>query len=449
MSSGEARDFVPRTEGNCAEFGTVSFSKASRTELGPAEEAAVHGGTPTETVAPDGGPSAWLVVSGVWCASFCTFGWVNSIGSFQDFYQNNLLKNYSTSAVAWIPSLQIFFMNALGPLIGTIYDNYGPKQLMLVGTFLHVFGLMMTSLATEYYSILLTQGVCSAVGVACISQPSLSTINTWFNLKRGTAYGVLSTGSSIGGVIFPIMISRLVPQVGFPWTMRICGFIIMCLLTVANLTVENFKSPKPQKVNMRYMVRPLREPPFALLLAGLFLFTYGLYVPVNYLPVQLLNAGVSQQLAENIIPVFNASSLFGRLFSGVVGDRIGRFNIFIIVCYLSGVWALAVWIPSHAAAGLIAFAVLFGFCSGSYVSLMAALIAQISPANEIGLRTGIIYLAASIGGLTTNPINGAIFDEPNGEVGIKVFSGVFCIVSATFITAARVYHTGFSLFVNF
>ena len=28
---------------------------------------------------PDGGFSAWLVVVGAWCASFCGFGWVNSI----------------------------------------------------------------------------------------------------------------------------------------------------------------------------------------------------------------------------------------------------------------------------------------------------------------------------------------------------------------------------------
>ena len=28
--------------------------------------------------APDGGTLAWLVVLGAWCASFCTFGWLNS-----------------------------------------------------------------------------------------------------------------------------------------------------------------------------------------------------------------------------------------------------------------------------------------------------------------------------------------------------------------------------------
>lgn len=40
-----------------------------------------------------------------------------------------------------------------GPIIGKLYDNYGPRYLLLVGTFLEVFGLMMTSLATEYYQL--------------------------------------------------------------------------------------------------------------------------------------------------------------------------------------------------------------------------------------------------------------------------------------------------------
>lgn len=30
-------------------------------------------------VAPDGGMTAWLVVLGAWCVSFCSFGWINSM----------------------------------------------------------------------------------------------------------------------------------------------------------------------------------------------------------------------------------------------------------------------------------------------------------------------------------------------------------------------------------
>ena len=41
--------------------------------------------------------------------------------------------------------------------------------------------------------------------------------------------GLMSIGSSIGGVGFPIMIDCLIPKVGFGWTMRICAFFILGL----------------------------------------------------------------------------------------------------------------------------------------------------------------------------------------------------------------------------
>lgn len=59
---------------------------------------------------PDGGTTAWLVVLGAWCTAFCSFGWLNSIGVFQQYYQKVLLHNESSSTVSWIPSLQIFFI---------------------------------------------------------------------------------------------------------------------------------------------------------------------------------------------------------------------------------------------------------------------------------------------------------------------------------------------------
>lgn len=84
-------------------------------------------------------------------ASFPTNHMVIGVGVFQAYYQEHQLSSYSPSTVAWISSLTVFFMFFFGPVIGKVYDNYGPRYLLLVGTFLEVFGLMMTSLCTEYY----------------------------------------------------------------------------------------------------------------------------------------------------------------------------------------------------------------------------------------------------------------------------------------------------------
>ncbi|PQE29566.1 major facilitator superfamily transporter protein [Rutstroemia sp. NJR-2017a BBW] len=369
----------------------INASKTPSTLLSNDIERSIQ--LPQANSPPDGGTIAWLVVLGAWCTSFCSFGWLNSIGVFQEYYQNELLKGYSPSSISWIPSLQIFFTMGLGPFVGAIYDHYGPRWLLIIGTFLHIFGIMMASLGTEYYQILLAQGVCSPIGVASIFQPAVTCVVGWFNEKRGAALGILFTGSSIGGVIFPILVSHLITEVGFGWAMRICAFLMLFLLIIA--------------------------------------------------------AGMDANLAQYLLPILNAGSLFGRLLAGFLGDKIGRYNIFIVVCYLSGIWILALWLPGSSNAALIAFAILFGFFSGAYVSLITPLVMQISPMKELGFRTGIVIFVAAVGGFTTNPINGAILDDTGGWDGLKVFSGVFCIVGTTFVLAARIRRTGWKLWVRF
>lgn len=289
----------------------------------------------------------------------------------------------------------------------------------------------------------------SNLNASPLTTTALNCIHGWFNAKRGAAFGILATGSSVGGVIFPILVTHLIRQVGFGWAMRICAFLILALLIVANLTVRSFHAPSPQKITGAQLRKPFTEPDFLFLAAGFFCFTYGIFVPINYLPLQALSDGMDPNLVQYLVPILNAASLFGRLFSGFMGDKIGRYNIFVVVCYLSGIWILALWIPGSSDAALIAFAVLFGFSSGAYVSLIAPLVMQISPMSEIGFRTGIVFFISSIGGLTTNPINGAIMDGAIGWAGIKIFSGVFCLVGTTFVFAARVRRTGWKLLVVF
>jgi MFS family permease len=169
---------------------------------------------------PDGGKNAYLCLLGGFCCLFCSFGWLNCLGVFQNYYQMNQLRDYSPSTIAWIPSIQIFVMFFPGPIVGWVFDNHGPKYILIFGAFFHVFGLMMTSLCTEYYQFVLAQAICSPLGLNCIFQAGTSTIPQWFFKKRGLAFGIMAAGSGLGGIIFPIMATHLIPEVGFGWTLR-------------------------------------------------------------------------------------------------------------------------------------------------------------------------------------------------------------------------------------
>ena len=208
------------------------------------------------------------------------------LGVFQEYYETGPLSNLSPSTISWIPSLTTFMMFLGGPFVGHLFDSYGPRPLLLVGSIFHVFGLMMTSLSTKYYQYILAQGICSPLGASMIFYPAMSSVPTWFLKKRAFAFGIMAAGSSLGGVIFPIMVQRLIPEVGFGWTIRIVAFMILALLIVANLTVTSRINHTPKPFILMNFVKPLTEPTFALVTAGSFLFFYGLFLPFTYIILQ-------------------------------------------------------------------------------------------------------------------------------------------------------------------
>lgn len=139
-------------------------------------------------------------------------------------------------------------------------------------------------------------------------------------------------------------------------------------------------------------------------------------------------------------------SLFGRLGAGASADFFGPFNIFIVVCYVSSILILALWIPASTTATIVAFAVVFGFSSGAYVALAAPCVVRISPSAQIGYRVGLVFFFSSFAGLTTNPIAGAILGANAGSyLGMKVFAGVLALAGTTLALGARLHRTGFKL----
>lgn len=334
----------------------------------------------------------------------------------------------------------------MGPLVGIIFDRYGPKPLLIVGSFLHVFGLMMASISTKYYQFLLSQGMCSAIGVACVYLSAVACVSGWFDKRSGLAFGAFATGSSLGGVVLPIMVTRLINTAGYGWAMRAGAFLIGGMCIIAICTVRRRSAIKAQtSFTAAQLKQPFKEIPFLFILGGLFLIPFGLYTPINYLPSVTVSSGMSQSLAQYLVSIYNGASLVGRLGSGILADKFGRFNTFTTSCFIAGILILAMWIPGVDNASSIAFAAMFGLFSGAYIALLVALVAMVSPIREIGYRNGIASLAQSVGGLLATPIAGAIVDKPNGLVGIKVYAGAFLLAGTSSVLVARLFLSKFKL----
>lgn len=115
------------------------------------------------------------------------------------------------------------------------------------------------------------------------------------------------------------------------------------------------------------------------------------------------------------------------------------------MAYFSAVVVLALWLPSTSNAPVIIFAVLYGFSSGSIVSLIPALVAQISDIRKIGVRNGTLFAIISVAALVGSPIGGALIAQANGSfLHLQIFCGVMLIVASTVFGLARYTLAGWS-----
>ena len=136
---------------------------------------------------------------------------------------------------------------------------------------------------------------------------AISTTSTWFFKRRALALGIVASGSSLGGVIFPIMIEHVIAQRGFPWAMRAAAFLILGLLVISNLTVRSRLPPNKTPVVLKDFVRPFTERTYVLITIASILFFFGIFIPFTYLILQGRSIGMSPRLARYLIPILNAS----------------------------------------------------------------------------------------------------------------------------------------------
>jgi MFS family permease len=136
----------------------------------------------------------------------------------------------------------------------------------------------------------------------------LAATGHWWDKHRALAFGIITAGSSIGGVIMPIMVERLIRSAGFGWAMRGVAFLILGLLVVGNLTVRARLPPLQRKFSFMDFFRHFSEGPFMLLAIGAFFIYIGGFLPFTFLIAQSKAEGMSANLADYLIPIMNAAS---------------------------------------------------------------------------------------------------------------------------------------------
>ncbi|KAI0537200.1 major facilitator superfamily domain-containing protein [Xylaria digitata] len=399
---------------------------------------------PSKSQFPDSGLSAWLVVLGAWACFFSSYGFVTSIGVFQDYYEVNFLHDYTPSEISWILSIQVFFISASAPFAGVFFDRNGPHLLVGLGSVLIILGLFTLSASTQYYQIFLSQSVSCGLGMGMVFHGSVNSVSTWFLKKRGLALGIASSGSGVGGVILPIFFDRLVGRIGFPWTVRAIGFLILGIQIIAFLTVRSRLKHKPKPFVLANFSKPLKDKVFALNSLACLAGMLGTLIPFNYLKGASQAASVSPSLATYLLPITNASSIISRILPLWASDHVRPFNTTASLMLYGAILVLALWIPaSDNSNAIIAFTALFGVPLGCFNAVIPALVGKISAIEEIGFRVGTTFFVVSIAALIGNPIAGLLIGKGWTEGaesyhGLKLFCGLSIAVSGLLFLVTRI-----------
>jgi MFS family permease len=165
-----------------------------------------------------------------------------------------------------------------------------------------------------------------------------------------------------------------------------------------------------------------------LLIIALFFMFLGMFTPLFYLPTYAVSRGMTSTLAGYLLAILNAASTFGRIIPGVLADKYGRLNMFALGGISSGI---VIFFMNSATnnAGLIVYAVFFGFVSGMIISGASAAFSMCTDdPRDIGTYMGMGMSISALGGLIGPPINGAIVDRYQSFFQVAMLSGTLCVV---------------------
>lgn len=385
---------------------------------------------------PDGGWRACLTAVGSFTAIVGTFGVSGAMGTVQQYVASHQLAGYSTSSVGWVFSVQLFLFYFVGVQVGPVFDAYGLAPLMFPGCLCWCLAIMFMSVSHKYYQFMLSFGIFGGLASSTIFNPSVTVLSHWFLRHRSLAISFAASGSAIGGLFMPKMVSRLIPLVGYGWAVRILGFIVVFLLLISCLLLRS-RHRKRDHIDWREAmidISALREKEFAACVLGLFFVEWGIFIPQIYIPTYAV--GQNWNPDNFLLLYMNAASFVSRILSGFLADKFGTFNLMIINAIGAGVVCFAIWLPAgphHN--GLIAFVVVFGWFSGAVVAMTLTVIPALSQPKNAGRRYGTAYMIASFAVLTGSPIAGALTDR--NFMGLILFTGCVYIVGAACFVVSR------------
>ena len=289
-------------------------------------------------------------------ALFCTvlqvcFGTVYAWSFFQTLLVRQL--GWSFTETAWAFSLTILSLGTSAAWAGALLPKVGPRRLAVTGSVMFSVGYVLASLALRWDMLALFYvgyGVIGGAGIGLGYVTPVATVAKWFPDKKGLATGIVVMGFGVGALVLskglaPLLVSHLAGDLSHVFLglgIIFAVVLIPCSLLLSNPPAAVAAVAAQTPADESDSVAPyLRSSEFALIwivffcniAAGISVISFQseLLQEVWGLADPTVEPATLAEYGATLIAVSSLCNGVGRLFWGLLSDRLGRVRVFRIL----------------------------------------------------------------------------------------------------------------------
>jgi MFS family permease len=332
---------------------------------------------------------ALVIGVGVYCFAFFVVHWVEEFNT----PRSELMFGFMGMTL---------MAGLLSPLGGMLIDRFSARGVITAGVVAQSLGLLLVSQASGAAAIILIFWLLMPLGMVLAGSLMAQTLVAQaFDTGRGMALGICSLGTSIGGLIMPMVATAMLSEMEWrPVVISLAIIIFVVILPLTFLIVRSRKTlVQPAGAQPAISTRELLANRDVYLLGVAFLVPASLFVGVlQNMGLYAQDLAVEQQQAGMIVAVSAMLMAAGKFMTGVLADRMNHHLIYYTLLGLAGA-AMLVVASADSLISLAGGVFLLGATAGGVLPLVSAAAAQRFGVANFGRAMGVIMGFGSLSGV--------------------------------------------------
>lgn len=346
-------------------------------------------------------------------------------------------------------SIITFLMSGVFSLVaGWALTRISLRHSMIAGAVMLGVAMVLHSRAESVLIVYLARFLMgAALGFVGVT-PSVILVSNWFGKKKGTALGILLTGTSIGGFLMPVVFSKIIELYQWRAALLIVSLFVWIILFplivfVVRRPEEPSSDPLPVMSSGLTLSEALRTKQFWIFSVAAALVFYTIFVATQQfiLYLQSPKIGLSLSIASAWQSILFGLSVTGKTAAGFLSDRFSANRITL--------WSTAMMLASTfvllLAGAPFGFLLLYGLGYGATFVMLQRLVSEYFGDRDYARILGTITMIEIFGGVVGGRLTGYLADKSGGDYSTAFYAMVavtaaafFCMLALNFLRTGRV-----------